>query len=79
MKTVNFNKNNSIFSQNLGESDPGGFHGNGGSIKIFTIIFLVLSDNDHSAKVSSNSEMDSGQLFCPLREFVLIVMLALHS
>ena len=27
------------------------------AIKIFTIIFLVLSDIDHSMKVSSNSEM----------------------
>ena len=33
------------------------------AIKIFTIIFLVLSGNDHSVKVSSNSEMDPGQLF----------------
>ena len=33
------------------------------AIKIFTIIFLVLSGNDHSVKVSSNSEMGPGQLF----------------
>ena len=30
------------------------------AIKIFTIIFLVLSGNDHSVKVSSNSEVGSG-------------------
>ena len=33
------------------------------AIIIFTIVFLVLSDNDHSVKVSSNSEMGPGQLF----------------
>ena len=33
------------------------------AIKIFTIIFLVLSDNDHSVKVLSNCEMGPGQLF----------------
>ena len=38
------------------------------AINIFTIIFLVLSDNDHSVKVSSNSEMGSGQLFLVLSE-----------
>ena len=38
------------------------------AIKIFTIIFLVLSDNDHSVKVSSNSEMGPGQLFLVLSE-----------
>ena len=27
------------------------------AIKVFTIIFFVLSGNDHSVKVSSNSEM----------------------
>ena len=29
-------------------------------IKIYTIIFIVLSGNDHSVKVSSNSEMGPG-------------------
>ena len=38
------------------------------AIKIFTIIFLVMSDNDHSVKVSSNSEMGPGQLFLVLSE-----------
>ena len=38
------------------------------AIKIFTIIFLVLSGNDHSVKVSSNSEMGPGQLFLVLSE-----------
>ena len=38
------------------------------AIKIFTIIFLVLSGNDHSVKVSSNSEMGPGQLFWVLSE-----------
>ena len=33
------------------------------AIKFFTIIFLVLSGNDHYVKVSSNSEMGPGQLF----------------
>ena len=33
------------------------------AFKIFTIIFLVLSGNDHSVKISSNSEIDPGQLF----------------
>ena len=37
-------------------------------IKLFTIIFLVLSGNDHSVKVSSNSEMGPGQLFLVLSE-----------
>ena len=45
------------------------------AIKIFTIIFLVLSGNDHSVKVSSNSEVGSGtalwEFFGPLRELVL--------
>ena len=45
------------------------------AIKIFTIIFLVLSGNDHSVKVSSNSEVGSGtalwDFFCFLRELVL--------
>ena len=68
MKTVNFNKNNSIFSPNLGKSDSGGCHGNGCSNQIFLIIFLVLSGNDHSVKVSSNSEMGPGQLFLVLSE-----------
>ena len=38
------------------------------AIKIFTMIFLVLSGNDHSVKVSSNSEMGPGQLFLVLSE-----------
>ena len=38
------------------------------AIKSFTIIFLVLSGNDHSVKVSSNSEMGPGQLFLVLSE-----------
>ena len=38
------------------------------AIKIFTIIFLVLSGNEHSVKVSSNSEMGPGQLFLVLSE-----------
>ena len=38
------------------------------AIKFFTIIFLVLSGIDHSAKVSSNSEMGPGQLFLVLSE-----------
>ena len=38
------------------------------AIKIFTIIFLVLSGYDHSVKVSSNSEMGPGQLFLVLSE-----------
>ena len=33
------------------------------AIKIFTIIFLVLIDNNYSVKVSSNSEFGPGQLF----------------
>ena len=47
------------------------------AIKIFTIIFLVLSGNDHSVKVSSNSEVGSGtalwEFFGFLRELVLII------
>ena len=38
------------------------------AIKIFIIIFLVLSGNDHSVKVSSNSEMGPGQFFLVLSE-----------
>ena len=30
------------------------------AINFFTIIFLVLGGNDHSVKVSSNSEVGSG-------------------
>ena len=45
------------------------------AIKFFTIIFLVLSGNDHSVKVSSNSEVGSGtdlwDFFGILREMVL--------
>ena len=33
------------------------------AIIFFTINFLVFNGNDHSVKVSSNSEMGSGQLF----------------
>ena len=40
MKTDDFNKNNSIFSQNLGKSDVGGCHGNGGSNQNFLNNFL---------------------------------------
>ena len=40
------------------------------AIKFFTIIFLVLSDNDHSLKVSSNSEVGSGTAL--LQFFVLV-------
>ena len=47
------------------------------AIKIFTIIFLVLSGNDHSVKVSSNSEVGSGtaiwEFFGILKELVLRV------
>ena len=38
------------------------------AIKVFTIIVLVLSGNDHSVKVSSNSEMGPGQLVLVLSE-----------
>ena len=45
------------------------------AIKFFAIIFLVLSGNDHSVKVSSNSEVGSGtalgEFFGFLRELVL--------
>ena len=45
------------------------------AINIFTIFFLVLSGNDHSVKVSSNSEVGSGtalwEFFGFLRELVL--------
>ena len=45
------------------------------AIKIFKIIFLVLSGNDHSVKVSSNSEVGPGtalwEFFGFLRELVL--------
>ena len=62
MKTINFNKNNSIFLQILGK----------------VILILVLSGNDHSVKVSSNSEVGSGtalwEFFGFLREFVLNAM-----
>ena len=87
MKTVNFNKKSSIFSQNLGKTDSGGCHGNGCSNQCFTIIFLVLSGNDHSVKVSSNSEVGSGTALLDcigfLRELVLkckhIALLAYKS
>ena len=68
MKTDDFNKNKSIFSQNLGKSDVYGCHGNGGSNQNFNNIFLVLSGIYHSVKVSTNSEMGSGQLFLVLSE-----------
>ena len=76
MKTVNFNKNNSIFSPNLGKSDFGSCHGNGVSNQNFyNIFFLVLCGNDPSVKVSSNSEVGSGtalwQFFGFLRELVV--------
>ena len=45
------------------------------AIKILIINFLVLSGNDHSVKVSSNSEVGSGtalwEFFGFLRELVL--------
>ena len=45
------------------------------AIDNFTVIFLVLSCNDHSVKVSSNSEMGCGMAlwycFGFLRELVL--------
>ena len=45
------------------------------AIKKFTVIFLVLSCNDHSVKISSNSEMGSGMalwyFFGFLRQLVL--------
>ena len=45
------------------------------AIKIYTLIFIVLSGNDHSVKVSSNSEMGPGMalwdFFGYLRELVL--------
>ena len=48
------------------------------AIKILIIIFLVLSGNDHSVKVSSNSEVGSGtalwEFFGFLRELVLNVI-----
>ena len=54
------------------------------AIKIFTIIFLVLSGNDHSVKVSSNSEVGSGtalwEFFGFLRELVLnTIRISQHS
>ena len=49
------------------------------AIKIFAIIFLVLSGNDHSVKVSSNSEVGSGnalwEFFGFLRELVLQLLI----
>ena len=40
MKIGDFNKNISIFSQNLGKSDVGGYHGNGCSNQNFDNNFL---------------------------------------
>ena len=64
MKTVNFNKNNSIFLQIWEKVILVVAMATEVAIKIFTIIFLGLSGNDHSVKVSSNSEMGPGR---PLR------------
>ena len=72
MKAVNFNKNKSIVLQIWEKVILVVAMATEVAIKIFKIIFLVLSDNDHSVKVSSNSEMCPGQLyFGPLRELVL--------
>ena len=75
MKTDNFNRNYSIFFSKFEKSDSGGCHGNGGSNQFFFKKILVFSGNDHSVKVSSNSEMDSGtalwEFFGFLRELVL--------
>ena len=75
MKTVNFNKNNSIFLQMWEKVILVVAMATEVAIKIFTIIFLVLSGNDHSVKVSSNSEVGSGtalwEFFGFLRELVL--------
>ena len=50
------------------------------AIKNFIISVLLLSGNDHSMKVSSNSEVGSGtalwDFFGFLRELVLIVEIA---
>ena len=76
MKIDDFNKNKSIFSQNLGKVMLVVTMATDVAIKIFTKIFLVLSGNDQSVKVSSNSEVGSGtalwEFFGPLRELVLI-------
>ena len=68
MKTVKFNKNNSIFLKIREKVILVVAMATEVAIKIFTIIFLVLSDNNHSVKVSSNSEMGPGQLFLVLSE-----------
>ena len=70
MKTVNFNKNISIFSQIWEKVILVVAMATEEAIKIFTIIFLVLSGNDHSVKVSSNSEMGSGTV---LLDFFLVL------
>ena len=62
MGAVGFNGNS------LEKGDSSGCRGGGVAVGIFTIIFLVLSGNDHSLKVSSNSEMGPGQLFLVLSE-----------
>ena len=68
MKTDDFNKNNSIFLKIWGKVMLVVAMATEVAIKFFTIIFLVLSGNDHSVKVSSNSEMGPGQLFLVLSE-----------
>ena len=74
MKIDDFNKNNSIFFQNLVKVMLIVTMATDVAIKFFTIIFLVLSGNDHSVKVSSNSEVGSGtalwDFFGFLRELV---------
>ena len=75
MKIDDFNKNNNIFSQIWEKVMLVVTMATDVAIKIFTIIFLVLSGNDHSVKVSSNSEVGSGttlwEFFGIFRELVL--------
>ena len=68
MKTDDFNTNNSIFLKIWEKVMLVVAMASEVAIKIFTIIFLVLSGNGHSVKVSSNSEMGPGQLFLVLSE-----------
>ena len=63
MKTVNFNKNNIIFLQIWEKVILVVAMATEVAINFFTITFLVLSGNDHSVKVSSNSEVVSGTAF----------------
>ena len=57
MKTVNFNRIITFFLQIWEKVILVVAMATEVAIKIFTIIFLVLSGNDHSVKVSSNYEM----------------------